>query len=145
MSRAYSSDGTAGVSHVTAPLVLHKPLSLGKINSTINSVNKVNMSIHISQISERRDNDITSSTWIHEVFSALHIAHNSTEESGNINQPRESMSIISQRNMSIISQILTMRFKLRYLLDFNSRKSSRLHAPLTLQALMTTLEESQEI
>jgi hypothetical protein len=35
---------------------------LGKINSTINSVIKVNMSIHISQISERRDNDITSST-----------------------------------------------------------------------------------
>ena len=58
----FNNDNTAGASHVTAPLVLHTPLSLGKIKSTINSVNKVNMSIHISQISERRDNVITSST-----------------------------------------------------------------------------------
>jgi hypothetical protein len=32
---------------------------LGKIKSTINSVIKVNMSIHISQISERRDSHTT--------------------------------------------------------------------------------------
>ena len=58
----FSSDSTAGASHMTAPLVLHTPLSLGKIKSTINSVNKVNMSRHISQISERRANVIRSAT-----------------------------------------------------------------------------------
>ena len=52
----FSSDSTAGASHMTAPLVLHTPLSLGKIKSTIYSVNKVNMSIHISQTSGRRSN-----------------------------------------------------------------------------------------
>ena len=52
----FSSDSTAGALHVTAPLVLHTPLSLGKIKSTIYSVNKVNVSIHISQTSERRAN-----------------------------------------------------------------------------------------
>ena len=36
----FNNDNTAGASHVTAPLVLHTPLSLGKIKSTINSVNK---------------------------------------------------------------------------------------------------------
>ena len=50
----FSSDSTAGASHMTAPLVLHTPLSLGKIKSTIYSVNKVNMSIHISQTSETK-------------------------------------------------------------------------------------------
>ncbi len=52
----FSSDSTAGASHMTAPLVFHMPLSLGKIKSTIYSVNKVNMSIHISQTSGRRSN-----------------------------------------------------------------------------------------
>ncbi len=39
----FSSDSTTGVSHMTAPLVLPTSLSLGKIKSTIYSVNKVNM------------------------------------------------------------------------------------------------------
>jgi len=52
----FSSDSTTGASHVTVPLVFHTPPSPGKIKSTIYSVNKVNMSIHISQTSGRRSN-----------------------------------------------------------------------------------------